>query len=94
MPAVIRDLVQTFLATEFSQAERHLRRLGKVTAQDARGADDPGEAGSTPVRTWGGHSMAGMTNDNQGKRFPLGPAVFPDGATFSIFSKIATAAKE
>jgi ribose 5-phosphate isomerase B len=24
------DLVQTFLAAEFSQAERHLRRLGKV----------------------------------------------------------------
>jgi ribose 5-phosphate isomerase B len=29
-PAVAWDLVQTFLATEFSQAERHLRRLGKV----------------------------------------------------------------
>ena len=25
------DLVETFLAAEFSQAERHLRRLGKVT---------------------------------------------------------------
>ena len=29
-PAVAWDLVQTFLAAEFSQAERHLRRLGKV----------------------------------------------------------------
>jgi ribose 5-phosphate isomerase B len=28
--AVARDLVQTFLAAMFSQAERHLRRLGKV----------------------------------------------------------------
>src|SRR4029079_4946056 len=31
-PAVAWDLVQTFLAAEFSQAERHLRRLGKVGA--------------------------------------------------------------
>jgi ribose 5-phosphate isomerase B len=31
-PAVAWDLVQTFLAAEFSQAERHLRRLGKVTS--------------------------------------------------------------
>ena len=29
-PSVAWDLVQTFLASEFSQAERHLRRLGKV----------------------------------------------------------------
>jgi len=31
-PAVAWDLVQTFLAAEYSQAERHLRRLGKVKA--------------------------------------------------------------
>jgi ribose 5-phosphate isomerase B len=29
-PAVAWDLVQTFLTAEYSQAERHLRRLGKV----------------------------------------------------------------
>jgi ribose 5-phosphate isomerase B len=29
-PAVAWDLVQTFLSAEISQAERHLRRLGKV----------------------------------------------------------------
>jgi ribose 5-phosphate isomerase B len=29
-PGLAWDLVQTFLAAEFSQAERHLRRLGKV----------------------------------------------------------------
>jgi ribose 5-phosphate isomerase B len=29
-PAVAWDLVRTFLAAEFSRAERHLRRLGKV----------------------------------------------------------------
>ena len=33
--AVPWDLVQTFLADEFSQAERHLRRLGKVTSLEA-----------------------------------------------------------
>ena len=43
-PAVAWDLVQTFLAAEFSQAERHLRRLGKVAAQEARAADEPREA--------------------------------------------------
>jgi len=31
-PMVAWDLVETFLASEFSQAERHLRRLGKVAA--------------------------------------------------------------
>jgi ribose 5-phosphate isomerase B len=30
------DLVQTFLAAEFSQAERHLRRLAKVASLEAR----------------------------------------------------------
>lgn len=34
-PAVAWDLVQTFLAAEFSQAPRHLRRLGKVAALEA-----------------------------------------------------------
>jgi ribose 5-phosphate isomerase B len=34
-PAVAWDLVETFLAAEFSQAERHLRRLGKVAALEA-----------------------------------------------------------
>jgi ribose 5-phosphate isomerase B len=31
-PEVAWDLVQTFLAAQFSQAPRHLRRLGKVDA--------------------------------------------------------------
>jgi ribose 5-phosphate isomerase B len=31
-PAVAWDLVQTFLEAKFSQAERHLRRLGKVAS--------------------------------------------------------------
>ena len=31
-PAVAWDLVQTFLAAEYSNAERHLRRLSKVAA--------------------------------------------------------------
>jgi ribose 5-phosphate isomerase B len=34
-PAVAWDLVQTFLAAEYSQDERHLRRLGKVAALEA-----------------------------------------------------------
>ncbi len=35
-PEVAWDLVQTFLAAEFNQAERHLRRLGKVAALESR----------------------------------------------------------
>jgi ribose 5-phosphate isomerase B len=35
-PAVARDLVDTFLAAEFSQAERHIRRLGKVASLELR----------------------------------------------------------
>jgi ribose 5-phosphate isomerase B len=31
-PAVAWDLVQTLLAAEFSRADRHLRRLGKVAS--------------------------------------------------------------
>jgi ribose 5-phosphate isomerase B len=35
-PEVAWELVATFLAAQFSQAERHLRRLGKVAALEAR----------------------------------------------------------
>jgi len=31
-PLVAWDLLQTFLASEFRQAKRHLRRLGKVAS--------------------------------------------------------------
>src|SRR6266850_5943334 len=31
-PSVAWDLIEAFLAAEFSQAERHLRRLGKVAS--------------------------------------------------------------
>ena len=42
-PLVAWDLVQTFLEARFSQAERHLRRLGKVAAVEARkNASQPG----------------------------------------------------
>jgi ribose 5-phosphate isomerase B len=36
-PSIAWDLVQTFLAAEFSQAERHLRRLAKVTSRERQG---------------------------------------------------------
>jgi ribose 5-phosphate isomerase B len=35
-PAVAWDLVETFLASKFSQAERHLRRLGKIASLEAQ----------------------------------------------------------
>ena len=35
-PEVAWDLVATFLGAQFSQAERHLRRLGKVASLEAR----------------------------------------------------------
>ena len=34
--AVAWDLVETFLTSKFSQAERHLRRLGKVASLEAQ----------------------------------------------------------
>lgn len=36
-PLLAWDLVQTFLAADFSQAERHLRRLSKVAALESEG---------------------------------------------------------
>jgi ribose 5-phosphate isomerase B len=36
-PAVAWDLVQTFLAAEFSRADRHLRRLRKVAVLEMKG---------------------------------------------------------
>lgn len=36
-PAVAWDLVRTFLEAQFSQEERHLRRVSKVAAREARG---------------------------------------------------------
>ena len=41
-PAVAWDLVETFLGARFSQADRHLRRLGKVAALEARHAIQSG----------------------------------------------------
>lgn len=35
-PALARDLVDTFLAAEFSHAERHVRRLRKIAALEAQ----------------------------------------------------------
>jgi ribose 5-phosphate isomerase B len=40
-PSVAWDLVETFLTAEFSQAERHLRRLGKVASLEAGKDDKP-----------------------------------------------------
>ncbi len=41
-PMLAWDLVEAFLAAKFSQAERHLRRLGKVAALEARTASPAG----------------------------------------------------
>ena len=43
-PAVARDLVDTFLTAQFSQAERHRRRLRKVVELEARMAKREGLA--------------------------------------------------
>jgi ribose 5-phosphate isomerase B len=50
-PLVAWDLVETFLGAEFSQAERHLRRLGKVASLESRPIDDRREAGTTARKT-------------------------------------------
>ena len=44
-PSVAWDLVQTFLAAEFSRAERHLRRLAKVASLEGQGVQHEYRAG-------------------------------------------------
>src|SRR6059036_1686377 len=50
-PFVAWDLVETFLGAEFSQAERHLRRLGKVASLEGQGISERRTATITPLQT-------------------------------------------
>jgi ribose 5-phosphate isomerase B len=50
-PLVAWDLVETFLGAQFSQAERHLRRLGKVAALEPELNSDRRKAGTTAGQT-------------------------------------------
>jgi len=50
-PFAAWDLVETFLGAEFSQAERHLRRLGKVVSLEPEVISDRRGAGTTPRKT-------------------------------------------
>lgn len=50
-PLVAWDLVETFLGSEFSQAPRHLRRLGKVASLESEMISDWRGAISAPVHT-------------------------------------------
>ena len=45
-PSVAWDLVETFLAARFSQAERHLRRLGKVASLETPAISERRGAGT------------------------------------------------
>lgn len=42
-PSVAGDLIQTFLAAEFSKADRHLRRLNKVALVESGRIGDVGQ---------------------------------------------------
>jgi len=46
-PSVAWDLVETFLVARFSQAERHVRRLGKVASLETQAIGDRRSAGTT-----------------------------------------------
>jgi ribose 5-phosphate isomerase B len=50
-PLVAWDLVETFLEAEFSQAERHLRRLSKVASLEPQPIYERREAGTTARKT-------------------------------------------
>ena len=50
-PLVAWDLVETFLGAEFSQAERHLRRLGKVASLEPEVTSDRRAAATTRLKT-------------------------------------------
>src|SRR5580692_12260187 len=47
-PSVAWDLIQTFLSAKFSQADRHLRRLGKVALVEAERISDVHRVTATP----------------------------------------------
>ena len=50
-PMLAWDLVDAFLAAEFSQAERHLRRLGKVAALETK-TTTPVGGEAAAISTW------------------------------------------
>ena len=50
-PFVAWDLVEAFLGAEFSQAERHLRRLAKVASLERQEASERRTATFTPLQT-------------------------------------------
>ena len=50
-PFVAWDLVETFLGSDFSQAPRHLRRLGKVASLESVMISDWRGAVSAPLHT-------------------------------------------
>jgi ribose 5-phosphate isomerase B len=50
-PSVAWDLVQTFLAAEFSHADRHQRRLNKVALLEADGISDARQVAAAPRET-------------------------------------------
>ena len=50
-PFAAWDLVETFLGAEFSQAQRHLRRLGKVASLERQGISERRTATITPLQT-------------------------------------------
>jgi len=50
-PAVAWDVVEAFLAAEFTSAERHLRRLGKVASLESPGSGGLRRATGAPAKT-------------------------------------------
>lgn len=48
-PMIAWDFVATFLAAEFSQAERHLRRLSKVVALENKTTTEIGDTAAIPA---------------------------------------------
>jgi ribose 5-phosphate isomerase B len=50
-PSVAWDLIQTFLAAEFSHADRHLRRLNKVPLLEAERVSAARRVAATPRET-------------------------------------------
>jgi ribose 5-phosphate isomerase B len=71
-PAVAWDLVQAFLAAEFSQADRHLRRLAKVARMEAP-FDPSTSSGSSRALSRGDEAQGGP-------EAVKGPAVDRSGA--------------
>jgi RpiB/LacA/LacB family sugar-phosphate isomerase len=76
-PCVAWDPVETFLAAEYSQAERHLRRLAKVASLRRAGTEQAERDGHRSVSVGLSRSLSDDRSAVLSSRFPVSDVVLP-----------------